>query len=447
MATRVGYAMLFCFDAIVAWISLTPGLARSIEDWTFHYVQVKCVEQETCVGVLAVHRITFALALFHLVLALLLLNVRTSRDPRAQIQNGWWGPKILALLTTVVGMFFMPSSIFVIWANYAAPMFAMSFIFLGLVLLVDFAHTWSETCLEEWERHGSDMWKYILVGTTLGLYVVVLVATVLLYIFFAPSHCPVNRALITVNLMLAVILTILCVHPRIQEANPRSGLAQSSMVLAYMTYLLASALMNRDNKQCNPIARGRGESAQTTAAVLGAIFTFVAIAYSTTRAATHSRMLLGREDGEIALDTEPVVMQTPITAPPAPKNTLRIEAIRSAVAAGSLPASFLEEELQSQQEQEHEVLAPNDDERQGTRYNYSIFHCIFALAACYVSMLLTDWQSMLHESSSSDSMTMYIGTSLASMWIRIISAWICATLYGWSLLAPALCTYKGLLVD
>jgi len=438
MATRVGYAMLFCFDALLAWISLTPSLARSIEDWTFHYVQVKCIRQETCIGVLAVHRITLALAVFHVVLGLMLLEVRNSRDPRASIQNGWWGPKILSLLAVIMVMFLLPSGVIVAWANYAAPLFAMAFIFLGLVLLVDFAHTWSETCLDEWERHGNDVWKYILVGTTLGSYMLVAVATALLYIFFAPSYCTTNRALITCNLLLAMLLTVLCVHPRIQEANPRSGLAQCSMVLAYMTYLLASALMNRGDERCNPIARGRGESAQTTAAVLGAVFTFVAIAYSTTRAATHSRMLVGQAEGEIALDTEPMLLDATITTPPAPKNTLRIEAIRSAVAAGSLPQSILDEELQTQQGMEERTDASNDDERQGTRYNYTIFHFIFALAACYVAMLLTDWQSLHHESTSADSMTMYIGTSKVSMWIRIISAWLCAALYGWSLLAPAL---------
>ena len=217
-----------------------------------------------------------------------------------------------------MAMFLLPSGVIVAWANYVAPLFAMAFIFLGLVLLVDFAHTWSETCLDEWERHGNDVWKYILVGTTLGSYMLVAVATVLLYIFFAPSYCTTNRALITCNLLLAVLLTVLCVHPRIQEANPRSGLAQCSMVLAYMTYLLASALMNRGDERCNPIARGRGESAQTTAAVLGAVFTFVAIAYSTTRAATHSRMLVGQAEGEIALDTEPMPLDATITTPPAP---------------------------------------------------------------------------------------------------------------------------------
>ena len=132
-----------------------------------------------------------------MVLGLMLLEVRNSRDPRASIQNGWWGPKILSLLAVIMAMFLLPSGVIVAWANYAAPLFAMAFIFLGLVLLVDFAHTWSETCLDEWERHGNDVWKYILVGTTLGSYMLVAVATVLLYIFFAPPYCTTNRALIT----------------------------------------------------------------------------------------------------------------------------------------------------------------------------------------------------------------------------------------------------------
>lgn len=439
MATRVGYALLFCVDAIAAWISLTPSLARSIEEWTYKYVQVQCIQQETCVGVLAVHRITFALALFHVVLALLLVDVHDTRNPRATIQNGWWGPKILAWISLVVCTFFLPSAFFVFWANYIAPVFAVSFIFLGLVLLVDFAHSWSEACLDEWERQGSDVWKYVLVGTTLGLYGMVLLATLLLYLFFATGPCTSNRVLITINLLLSVVLTVLCVHPRIQEANPRSGLAQSSMVLAYMTYLLTSALMNRDNKQCNPIARGRGESAHTTTAVLGVVFTFLAIAYSTTRAATHTLMLGGdRTTGDIALDPEPVAMEAPISVPPAPKNTLRIEAIRSAVAAGSLPSSVLDDELQTQQDEGRVLVNTNDDERAGTRYHYSVFHVIFAVAACYTAMLLTDWHAVRAVKEVHDTPTMYIGTSSESMRVRIVSSWVCAALYGWSLVAPAL---------
>lgn len=442
IATRTGYALLFCLDALVAWLSLTPVLARTVEEWTFHYIQMQCSQNDACFGVMAVHRITFALALFHVVLALLLHGVHDSRSPRAALQNGWWGPKLVAWVALVLGTFLVPNPFFVFWANYVAPFFAVAFLLLGLVLLVDFAHTWSEACLERWERFESDVWKFVLVGSTLGLYVLVLVATLLLYVVFATHGCRTNQVLITVNLLLGIVLTVMCVHPRVQEANPRSGLAQSSMVLAYCTYLLSSALMNHDNKQCNPIARGRGETTKATTALIGAIFTFLAIAYSTTRAATHIRMLSGSASGEITLEDEPVALHGPITTQPEGRGELRIAAIRSAVEAGSLPASILEEEVRAQQEQAA-AASPraDDDERNGTRYNYTHFHRIFAMAACYLAMLLTDWQSVdvRAPAAAPDERVVYIGASSASMWIRVFSSWVCAALYGWTLVAPVLC--------
>jgi hypothetical protein len=36
--------------------------------------------------------------------------------------------------------------------------------------------------------------------------------------------------------------------------------------------------------------------------------------------------------------------------------------------------------------------ADRDDERTGTRYNYSWFHIIFVMATMYTAALLTNWQ-------------------------------------------------------
>jgi len=47
-----------------------------------------------------------------------------------------------------------------------------------------------------------------------------------------------------------------------------------------------------ETKQCNPLRDGK--KTQKAVLVLGAIFTFLAIAYSTTRAATQSRALVGK---------------------------------------------------------------------------------------------------------------------------------------------------------
>lgn len=180
------------------------------------------------------------------------------------------------------------------WDGLSAPIGASLFILLGLVLLVDFAHSWSESCLDRWESspNGSNLWQFILVGSTFGMYLLHITLTILLYVFFAGSQCSLNTFFISANLFLSLIVTISSVLPAVQEANPRSGLAQASMVSVYCTYLVSSAVANHDEKgaTCNPITNG-SSGARTGTVVMGAIFTFLAVAYSTTRV---SRRVLDR---------------------------------------------------------------------------------------------------------------------------------------------------------
>lgn len=185
------------------------------------------------------------------------------------------------------------------WGNYVSLIGATIFILLGLVLLVDFAHSWSETCLENWENSssGSNLWQWVLIGSTAVMYIFTITLTGLLYAYFAGSDCSLNRFFISFNLVLCIIITILCVHPTVQEYNPHSGLAQSGMVAAYCTYLIVSAISNHthEHQSCNPLRNGgSAKGTRKAVVVLGGVFTFLAIAYSTTRAATQSRALVGK---------------------------------------------------------------------------------------------------------------------------------------------------------
>ena len=47
------------------------------------------------------HRINFALGTLHLILASLLVNVKSTANPRAIIQNGCWKLKIFAWITFI----------------------------------------------------------------------------------------------------------------------------------------------------------------------------------------------------------------------------------------------------------------------------------------------------------------------------------------------------------
>ncbi|KAG8687975.1 hypothetical protein FRC09_013177 [Ceratobasidium sp. 395] len=440
IATRVGFAIIFALNSILAWVMRTDRAIKLVEKWSYDYIKMDCTNDK-CYGVLAVHRICFALCLFHTLLSLSLIGVKHTRDKRSAIQNGWWGPKVLLWLILIAISFAIPNSFFIFWGNYLSLIGATLFIILGLVLLVDFAHSWSETCLDHIESAPEDskLWQLILVGSTGGLYVFCIVMTVLLYVFFAGGGCTLNQFLISTNMALCILITLICVHPAVQDANPRSGLAQASMVAAYCTYLTTSAVGNHTDGHCNPLHRS---PARNGTVILGAIFTFLAIAYSTSRAATQSRALVGkkRPDGAIVLPDEDHVRGDSgvglVTTQPTRKDTPRYQALLSAVEAGAIPASALDED---DEDEDGPAGDERDDERTGTRYNYSWFHIIFVMGSMYVGMLLTDWNVVSTRplpDNPDPNQDVYIGRSETAMWMRVVSSWVCILLYIWSLVAP-----------
>lgn len=213
MATRIAYAFILLINSILSWIMLTPWALKKLQNLTLDYMEIRCDGKE-CHGWVAVHRINFALGLFHLIFALLLLGVKSSKDTRAAIQNGYWGPKVILWLAFVVMSFFIPEPFFFVYGNYIAFFCAMLFLLLGLILLVDLAHSWAELCLQKIEDSDSRLWRGLLIGSTVGMYLASFVMTILMYIFFANSGCSMNQAAITVcTLQLSLTLDtqlILC---------------------------------------------------------------------------------------------------------------------------------------------------------------------------------------------------------------------------------------------
>ncbi|KAK3077673.1 hypothetical protein LTS18_009610, partial [Coniosporium uncinatum] len=227
--TRIAYALILLVNSIISWLMLTDWAVKKLQHLTFDYVDISCNGKD-CYGFVAVHRVNFALGAFHALLAVLLLGVNSSRDKRGSIQNGFWGPKIIAWIGFIVLTFLIPDGFFIWWGNYIALVGAVLFLLLGLVLLVDLAHNWAEYCIEKIEADESKIWRWLLISSTLGMYAASIAMTVVMYIFFASSGCSMNQAAITINLLLVLAITVLSIHPTIQMHNPRAGLAQSAMV-------------------------------------------------------------------------------------------------------------------------------------------------------------------------------------------------------------------------
>ncbi|KAJ1966873.1 Membrane protein tms1, partial [Dimargaris xerosporica] len=385
-STRVMYAVVFLLNSLFSWLMMTDWAMARLRDWTHGYLSLECPSGE-CYGLLAVHRWCFALSLFHVILGLLVLGVDSTRHPRASVQNGWWGPKLGLWLALVALAFFIPNGFFEVWGNYISLMGSVLFILIQLVLLVDLAHHWCELCLERWEQRGDAKWQWFLVGSTVLLIVVTLALTGILYGFFAASGCRLNQFFISLNLILCILVSVLAVHPAIQDANPRSGLAQAAMVSAYATYLVTSAIVNAplgdDNGTCNPVARSRGT--RTTAVVLGAVFTLIAIVYSTSRTATQGRSLIQADD-YIDDNTASAVPLLYNHGRDSTDAAARHQALMHSVETGALPASALSQlnarnvnDLDDNDDDDcsSTTAVGLDDEKQGVAYNYTFFHFIF----------------------------------------------------------------------
>ncbi|KAI8899422.1 serine incorporator/TMS membrane protein [Globomyces pollinis-pini] len=363
---------------------LTDWVAKKIQDISYGYLILNC-PQGDCFGVLAVYRICLASSLFHLFLCFFMTGVKSSLDWRAHIQNGYWGVKFVAYLAMIILTFFLPNGFINGWGSYVNMPGAALFIMIQMILLIDFAYSVSESLLGYWEETDDRKYLIILLILTGLSYLCSVIGTGFMYAWFGSQGCQLNQFFISFNIILAIIATAASVHPSVQEANPKSGLAQASMVTIYATYLIASALTSEPNdplagRSCNPL--DLQDKTQTTSMLVGSMFTFLALVYSTSRAA---------ETYDTFRDTEPLL------AP-----------------------------------DEHEGTYPHDDEQEGCLYNYSFFHFIFFIASMYLAMLITNWDSV----SISDKDTAVVGKSLTAVWVKVISSWLVMGLYTWTAVAP-----------
>jgi hypothetical protein len=70
------------------------------------------------------------------------------------------------------------------------------------------------------------------------------------------------------------------------------------------------------------------------------------------------------------------------------------------------------------------------------RYSYSFFHGVFALASAYLGMLLTGWGARGDGDAGDPGDIRDVDSGWASVWVKIVSAWITSLLYAWTVAAP-----------
>jgi len=324
-----------------------------------------------------------------------MIGVKNSHDVRAAIDDGWWGPKILVWLGFIVIAFVIPNNFFQYY-GYVSMIGAGFFILIQLVLLIDLAYTWSSSWVRNWEEDDENSrWFIALLSCSIGLYLISLTATILYYVYFCNAQkCYYNIIFVTVNILACVLFTLASISSKVQESNPRTGLLQSGVVTLYATYLIGSSLLSEPETDCNPYAAMSDSIPAYISLALGAIFTIVAVCYSTVRAATSSEaMSIAGTDTQILLEN-----------------------------------GEKKDEISTSGAESDEV----DDESQSTSYSHSFFHLTFALGAMYVGELLTDWATV----STLTYSTMTVDFGWVSVWVKIVSSWLVIVIYCWTVVAP-----------
>nr|XP_022341511.1 serine incorporator 1-like isoform X2 [Crassostrea virginica] len=425
-ATRIAYSLLLIMGTIVASIFLAPGLQTELEkipalckdlkiDTINVNIQDAYLKCSDLVGYLSVYRICFAMTGFFVLFCIIMINVKTSKDPRSGIQNGFWAIKVLVLIAICVGAFFIPRGEFGIAWMYVGLAGAFLFIIIQLILLIDFAHGWAESWVEKYEETEAKCYYFGLLFFTFLFYAVSITAVILFYIYYASGeNCGLHKFFVSFNLILSVAVSVIAILPKIQDVNPRSGLLQSSIITGYIMYLTWSAMSNNPDKTCNPnieniIVPKNGTSSTTSdnyvkannfdwQSLLALLMWILAVLYSSIRTSSHSQV------GKLTMSEKTVLQSDSGDAP---------------LVDGASDSGDEEKGKQHVWDNEEEAVA----------YSYSFFHFMLALASLYVMMTLTNWYSPSSDFKS-------LNANMPSVWVKIVSSWVCVALYVWTLVAP-----------
>lgn len=236
--TRIMYSGILLMMTLISLFIRIPGLTEKMKsvpglckdkdpDYWDKITGKGLITCESLGSYIFVYRVCFPVALFFFLMSLIMIDVRSSKDIRGPIQNGFWLWKYLIVIAAIIGSVAgpMPESFVYPWM-IIAYIFAFIFIIIQLLLLVDFAHTWNETWLDNAENKDRS-WMCGIAFFFSFNFIAIIAGNVLLYIFYTKCDSNgLNIAVITINLILCILVSVTSILPGVQEHNPHSGLLQ-----------------------------------------------------------------------------------------------------------------------------------------------------------------------------------------------------------------------------
>ncbi|KAL8139313.1 hypothetical protein V2J09_005334 [Rumex salicifolius] len=378
-SARIAYCGLFALSLIVAWIlrEVAAPLMEKIP-WINHFHQTPNREWFETDAVL---RVSLGNFLFFTTLAFMMIGVKNQKDPRDGIHHGGWMMKVICWCLLVIFTFFLPNEAISLYES-SSKFGSGLFLCVQVVLLLDFVHKWNDT----WVGYDEQFWYIALFVVSLVCYVATFGFSALLFHWFTPSgqDCGMNTFFIVMTLIFAFVFAVVSLHPAVN-----GSILPASVISVYCMYLCYSGLASEPRDyECNGLHK-HSKAVSTGTLTLGLLTTVLSVVYSAVRAGSSTTLL---------------------SPPGSPR------------AGAGKPLLPLD---RSHEEEEKDNSKP-------VSYSYSFFHIIFSLASMYSAMLLTGWSTSVGSSGK------LVDVGWPSVWVRVITGWVTAALYIWSMVAPLL---------
>ena len=330
---------------------------------------------DTCLEATVVYRVSFALFMFFVLHCCSVsdLTCCVADGVRDEMQSGYFGFKTLLLSLLNFVAFAMPTRFFAYYA-WACMYAAALFLVIQILLIVDFAHEWNE----EWGARGeeNEKWIYYLMAVTVLCFVAGVAMTGYGFANFTPHEdCNLHGFLLIVNAMLGVLGFGVAVWV------PHGSLLPTSIVFAYTSFLVVSALRTSPDTRCGGSGGDFVPNTSWYSLLMTSCMTAGALAYT-------ASSVSGGDDA-LTLEDDAAGGGGGGGGGGAP--------------SGHLPA-------------------------------YLYFHGIMVLASMYLAMLGTDWT--VSGTADGDGRA---GGATVSFWVKVASSWLTYAMYMWSLLAPYFC--------
>lgn len=371
-----------------------------------------------CVGIQSVYRVSFALFVFFLVMAVF---TRLARG----FHTGFWICKLPLLLLLVIGVFFIPNELFDVYQEISR-VGSVLFILLQILILIDFAydiHEWLLGHAAEYdarlEADGyeanlcGNCWRVGYVFLSMGILLAAIAGCIIM--FFVLPDCSLNTFVIAQTIVLGVVYTILSVTEKVGK-----GLLPPAVLFLHSVFLSWSAIRSNPDIVCNDAAADSSFSG----VAIGVLVAACSLTWTSFRmgGSAYNVFRCGGPDPE---DEEAAAEEA---------ERKRVANLEAALTEQKAADSSDDEDKPKKRKQ---AFGKDDDDEVPNDQVHWPFHVVMALGALYLGMLLTNWGS--YETTS---LTAATELSETSMWVKLISQWLSVLVYLWTLFAPVCCSSR-----